>query len=156
MRESTIVPDVAMMGEAVANVTQSTLLDILLDGVEGLFFRDLHFSVSPARNFDDHVEDAVVLVSEEGNVVPWADGGLGPGRFEVGAVLWERSNGVMRRTLISVIRVMKCREGKHRPSLRSSTRTGPIGTSAQASDGRMRVVVSRRGCHKKTNIIGQW
>jgi hypothetical protein len=81
-----------MVGEAVANVPQSTLLDILLDGVERLFFTDLHFSVGPAGNFDDHVEDAVVLVSKEGDVVPWADGGLGDGRFEVSAVLWERSD----------------------------------------------------------------
>ena len=92
LRESTVVPDVAMMGETVANVTQSTLLDILLDGVEGLFFTDLHFSVSPAGNFDDHIEDAIVLVSEEGDIVPWADGGLGRRRVEVGAVLWERSD----------------------------------------------------------------
>ena len=88
MRESTVVPDVTMMGETVANVAQSTLLDILLDGVEGLFFTDLHFSVGPAGNFDDHVEDPVVLVSEEGDVVPWANGGLGHRRIEVGAVLW--------------------------------------------------------------------
>ena len=77
-----------MVGEAVANVTQSTLLDILLDRVERLFFRYLHFSIGPAGNFHDHVEDAVVLVREEGDVVPWADGGLGDGRFEVSAVLW--------------------------------------------------------------------
>ena len=92
MRESTIVPDVTMVGEAVANVTQSTLLDILFDGVEGLFFRDLQFGVGPAGNFDNHVEDAVVLVSEEGDIVPWADVGLGGGCFEVSAVLWERSD----------------------------------------------------------------
>lgn len=156
MRKSTIVPNITMMREAVANVTQSTLLDVLLDGVEGLFFADLHFSVSPARNFDDHVEDAVILVSEERDVVPWAEGGLGPSRFKVGTVLWERSNSGMRRTLISVVCVVKYREGGHRPSSRPSTRAGPIGTSAQASDGRMRVVVNRRGCHKKTNKIGQW
>ena len=80
-----------MVGKAVANIAQSTLLDILLDGIEGLFFRDLHFGVGPTGNLNDHVEDAVVLVREEGNVVPWADGGLSNGRFEVGAVLWERS-----------------------------------------------------------------
>ena len=80
-----------MVGKAVANIEQSTLLDILLDGIEGLFFRDLHFGVGPTGNLNDHVEDAVVLVREEGNVVPWADGGLSNSRFEVGAVLWERS-----------------------------------------------------------------
>ena len=87
MRKSTVVPNVAMVGKAVANIAQSTLLDIPLDGIEGLFFRDLHFGVGPTGNLNDHVEDAIVL----GNVVPWADGGLSNGRFEVGAVLWERS-----------------------------------------------------------------
>jgi len=81
-----------MVGEAIANVAQSTLLDILFDGVESLFFTYLHFSVGPAGNFNDHVEDAVILVREEGDVVPWADGGLGGSRFEVRAVLWEILN----------------------------------------------------------------
>ena len=92
LRESAVVPDIAMVRETVANITQPTLLDILLDGVEGLFFTDLHFGVGPAGNLDDHVEDAVVLVSEEGDVMPWADGGLSCGRFEVSAMLWERSD----------------------------------------------------------------
>jgi len=87
LRESTIVPDVTMVGEAIANVTQSALFDILFDGVKGLFFTDLHLGVGPAGNLDDHVENAVVLVGEERDVVPWADGGLSRGRFKVNAVL---------------------------------------------------------------------
>jgi len=90
--ESAVVPDVTVVRETVANITQSTLLDILFDRVEGLFFRDLHFGVGPAGNLDDHVEDAIVLVSEEGDVVPWAEGGLSCGRFEVSPMLWEKSD----------------------------------------------------------------
>lgn len=73
MRECTVVPDVSVVGEAVTNVTESTLLDILLDGIERLLLRDLHLCVGPAGNFDDHVEDAVVLVCEERDVVEWGD-----------------------------------------------------------------------------------
>jgi hypothetical protein len=83
-----------MVREAVANVTQSALLDILLDRVEGLFFGDLHFGIGPAGNLNDHVEDTVVLVSEEGDVVPWADRGLSRGRFDECTVLCERSDRV--------------------------------------------------------------
>ena len=66
----------------------------------------------------------------------------------------------MRRTLISVSCVIDDREGRDRPSIKIvddgfGRGTAPIGTSAQVSDGRMRVVVSRRGCHKKPNMIGQ-
>lgn len=73
--ESTIVPNVSVVGEAVPDVAQFASLDVLLDGVEGLLFRDLHFGVSPAGDFDDHVEDAMVLVGEEGDVVEGGDDG---------------------------------------------------------------------------------
>ena len=92
LRESTVVPDITMVGEAVANVTQPTLLGILLDGIEGFFFRGLHFGVGPAGNLDDHVQDTAVLVSKKRDIVPWAEGGLSRGLFEVNAVLWARSN----------------------------------------------------------------
>jgi hypothetical protein len=68
------------MGEAVADVAQATLLDILLDGVERLLFGDLHLRIGPARDLDDHVEDAIVLVGEERNVVEGRDNSL-VGRF---------------------------------------------------------------------------
>ena len=61
------------MREAVAHVAQPTLFDVLLDGVERLFLADLHLGVGPARDFDDHVEDAIVLVCEEGDVVEGGD-----------------------------------------------------------------------------------
>lgn len=40
-REGTVVPEVALVGEAVADETQLALLDILLNGVEELFLGDL-------------------------------------------------------------------------------------------------------------------
>ena len=69
LRESTVVPDVPVVGEAVANETQATLLDVLLDRIEGFLLGDLHLGVGPAGDFDDHVEDPVALVGEKGNVV---------------------------------------------------------------------------------------
>ena len=62
-----------MVGEAVADVAQTALLDVLLDGVEGLLLGDLHLGVRPAGHLDDHVEDAIVLVGEEGDVVEGGD-----------------------------------------------------------------------------------
>jgi len=61
------------MGEAVADKAQTTLLDILLDRIEGFSGRDLHLGVRPAGNFDDHVEDAIVLICEERDVVERGD-----------------------------------------------------------------------------------
>jgi hypothetical protein len=58
-----------MMREAVAHIAQTALLNILFDGIERLLLGDLHLGVSPARNFDDHVQDSVVLVCEKGDVV---------------------------------------------------------------------------------------
>lgn len=68
--ESAVVPDVAMVGEAVADETQATLFDVLLDGVEGLLLGYFHLGVGPAGNLDDHVEDAIAPVREKWDVVP--------------------------------------------------------------------------------------
>lgn len=38
LRKGTVVPDVPVVGEAVPDIAQAALLDVLLDGVEGLFF----------------------------------------------------------------------------------------------------------------------
>jgi len=75
LRKGTIVPDVTVMGEAVANETQTTLLDILLDGVEWLFFADLKLGVGPAGNLDDHVEDAIALIGKKRDVVEGGEDG---------------------------------------------------------------------------------
>lgn len=73
MGESTVVPDVPVVGETVPDVSKPPLLDILLDGIEGFFFGDLHLGVGPARHLDNHVEDTIVLISEERNIVEWGD-----------------------------------------------------------------------------------
>jgi len=73
--EGTVIPDVSVVGEAVADETQPSLLDILFNGVEGFLLGNFHLSIRPARNFDDHVENAVVLVCEKRDVVEGRDHG---------------------------------------------------------------------------------
>lgn len=62
-----------MVGETVTDVTQTVFLNVLLDGVERFLLRNLHLGVGPAGNLDDHVQDAVVLISEERDVMPRRD-----------------------------------------------------------------------------------
>ena len=66
--ESTVVPDVSVVGETVSDETELALLDVLLDRVERLFLGDLHLGVGPSGNLNDHVEDGLGLVGEEGDV----------------------------------------------------------------------------------------
>ena len=73
LREGAVVPDVPVVGEAVADVAQTAALDVLLDGVERLLLGGLHLCVRPAGDLDDHVEDAIVLVGEERDVVEGRD-----------------------------------------------------------------------------------
>jgi hypothetical protein len=75
LRECTVVPDVAVVGEAVANETQTTLLDVLFDGVEWFLLGDLELGVGPTGDLYNHVEDAIVLVGKESNVVEGGDCG---------------------------------------------------------------------------------
>ena len=58
-----------MVREAVPDESQLPLFDVLFDGIEWLFFRNLHFGVGPTRDFDDHVEDATIKIGKEGNVM---------------------------------------------------------------------------------------
>lgn len=69
--ESTVVPDVPVVGEAIPDVAQSTLLDVLLDRIEYFLFGNFHLGVGPAGNLDYHVEDTLVSISEEGDIVEW-------------------------------------------------------------------------------------
>lgn len=62
-----------MVGEAVADESEFALLDILLDGVEGLLLGDLHLGVGPSGDLDDHVQDAIVEICEERDVVEGRD-----------------------------------------------------------------------------------
>ena len=73
LRESTVVRNVAMVREAIADVAQLALFDVLFDGVKGLLLGDLHLGVGPTRNLDDHVEDVLVDIGEEGDVVEGRD-----------------------------------------------------------------------------------
>ena len=45
-RKGAVVPEVALVGEAVADEAELAFLDILLDGVEELFFGDLDHRTS--------------------------------------------------------------------------------------------------------------
>ena len=69
LREGAVVPDVAVVWEAVANETQTALFDVLLDGIEWLLLADLELGVGPTRDLDNHVEDAIALVGKERDVV---------------------------------------------------------------------------------------
>jgi hypothetical protein len=73
--ECTVVPDVSVVGEAVANEAEAALLDVLLDGVERLLLGYLHLRVRPSRDFDHHIQDAIVLVRKERDIVPRRDDG---------------------------------------------------------------------------------
>ncbi len=76
-----------MVGEAVADETQTTFFDVLLDGVEGLLFGNLHLSVGPTRNLNDHVQDPIVLVGEKRDVVEGRDYGAVGSLFDEDTVL---------------------------------------------------------------------
>ena len=87
LREGTVVPDVAVVGEAVANETQTALLDVLFDRIEWLLLGDLEFSVGPAGDFDNHIEDTIALVCKERNVVEGGDDGSV--LFWIYAMFWQ-------------------------------------------------------------------
>ena len=76
-----------MVGEAVAHVAQTALLDVLLDGVEGLLLGHLHLRVCPAGHLDNHVQDAIVAVREQRDVVPDRDGAAV--LFDEHTVFWQ-------------------------------------------------------------------
>jgi len=90
LRECTVVPDVAVMGEAVANETQTTLLDVLLDWIEWLLLADLELCVGPTRDLDNHVEDAIALVGKERDVVEWRD--HSSILFRIDTMFWRRAD----------------------------------------------------------------
>lgn len=90
--EGTVVPEVTLVGEAVANVAELALLGVLLDGVEELLLGDLNtmlgqrqfplagfrsayllLGVGPAGNLNDHVEDCLLSVGIEGDIVEGRD-----------------------------------------------------------------------------------
>jgi hypothetical protein len=69
LREGAIVPNVTVVGEAVANEAQTALLDVLFDGIERFLLGDLELGVGPTGDLYNHVEDAIALIGKERNVV---------------------------------------------------------------------------------------
>jgi hypothetical protein len=67
--ECTVVPDVAVVREAIADETQATFLDVLFDRVEGFFLGKLHLGVGPSGNLHDHVQNAIALVRKKWDVM---------------------------------------------------------------------------------------
>ena len=96
------------MGEAIANETQATLLDVLLDWIEWLLLGDLELCVGPTRDLDNHVEDAIALVGKKRDVVEWGDDGSI--LFRIDAMFWRRadeSTGMdVRETIQDVPKVL--------------------------------------------------
>jgi hypothetical protein len=100
LRECTVVPEVTLVGEAVADEAQLALLDVLLDGVEEFLLGDLeagagsaiegddeesrtatataethlHLAIGPARDLNDHVQDGLLLVGVQRDIVEGRDG----------------------------------------------------------------------------------
>ena len=72
--ESTVVPNVSVVGEAVTDEAELALLDILLNGVQFLILGDLKLGVGPTRDLNNHVEDVLALVGIERNVMEGRDG----------------------------------------------------------------------------------
>jgi hypothetical protein len=72
-KNAPVVPDVTLVGEAVADETELALLGVLKDGVELVLLRDLKLGVGPAGDLDDHVEDGALLVGVEGDIVEGRD-----------------------------------------------------------------------------------
>lgn len=69
LREGTVVPDVALVRERVADVAKLALLSVLLERVEGVLLADLHLGVGPPRDLNNEVEDTVRLVRKQRHVV---------------------------------------------------------------------------------------
>jgi len=73
LREGAIVPEVTLVGEAVADETELALLDVLLDGVEQVCLANLHLCVGPSWDLDDHVQDSLLLIGVKRNIVEGRD-----------------------------------------------------------------------------------
>lgn len=67
--ERTVVPDVALVGEAVAHKPQLTLLGVLKNRVEAVLLVDLELGVRPTRDLNHHVQNGLLRVSVQRDVV---------------------------------------------------------------------------------------
>ena len=63
LRDSAIVPDVAVVREAVGHKPQLTLLHVLLEGVEGRLGVNLDLGIAPSRDLYHHIVDTLTCVN---------------------------------------------------------------------------------------------
>lgn len=87
LRKGTVVPDVALVREAVANKAQLALLGVLLERVEVLLLADLHLGVGPSGDLDNHVEDRLALIGEQRHIVERRRRHTGLGVLEVDTIV---------------------------------------------------------------------
>ena len=55
LRNSAVIPNIAVVWKTVVDKTRNTLLFILYDWVQAIFFTDFHLGVRPTRNFNHHI-----------------------------------------------------------------------------------------------------
>jgi len=67
--ESSVVPEIALVWEAVTDETKLALLGVLEDWVELSLLGDLHLSIGPAWDLDDHVKDSVLLIGVQWDIM---------------------------------------------------------------------------------------
>ena len=93
LRESTIIPDITMVRETIADIPKFTFFHILFYWIKQFFFGNLikstkkhysqfqlllsnffethlHFSICPPRNFHDKIQNGLVLIRKQGNIMP--------------------------------------------------------------------------------------
>jgi hypothetical protein len=56
-----VVPDVSMVGETVADIAELSLLGVLLDGIESRIFRDLFASIEPWHTAQSNKKHTSIL-----------------------------------------------------------------------------------------------
>lgn len=69
LRKCAIIPNVPMIWKSVGDIAQSTMFDILLDGIECFTSGNFHFGIGPPRYFNHHVVNIIWIVSTQWNVV---------------------------------------------------------------------------------------
>ena len=136
MREGAIVPEVTLVGEAVADETELALLDVLLDGVEVLPRRHLELRAGPLGDLADEVERAVLIVQR--HVVPRRDGQL-------------LASGILPHEEYAVVQGAGCPSGLHGDA--SDGDGGNLGfQELEASHVRLAALVSQV-CTAVINVI---
>ena len=63
LRDSAVVPDVAVVREAVGHKPQLALLHVLLEGVEGRLGVNLDLGIAPSWDLDHHIVDTLTCIN---------------------------------------------------------------------------------------------